>query len=91
MAKAWKSSPGHAFHEKKRSRNLPLGSSSMPEHPRQVIREHQFERDLRRLSLDAKKVDAFVEAAEFVLARDPEIGLAHRPGVRRVERADGAD
>jgi hypothetical protein len=51
----------------------------MPEPPRQVIREHQFERDLRALGLDAKAADEFVEGAEFVLARDPEIGLRIAP------------
>ena len=46
----------------------------MPERPRQVIWEHRFEHDLRALSSEAKQADTFVEAAEFVLARDPEIG-----------------
>ena len=51
----------------------------MPERLRRVIREHQFERDLRALSLSPKEADEFVEAAEFVLARDPEIGLHIAP------------
>jgi hypothetical protein len=46
----------------------------MPEFPRQVIREHSFERELRALIRDARLADDFVEAAEFILARDPEIG-----------------
>ena len=40
----------------------------MPELPRQVIREHSFERELRALIRDARL------AAEFILVRDPEIG-----------------
>lgn len=46
----------------------------MPELPRQVIRERSFERELRALIRDAREADDFVEAAEFILARDPEIG-----------------
>jgi hypothetical protein len=46
----------------------------VPELPRQVIRERSFERELRALIQDAREADDFVEAAEFVLARDPEIG-----------------
>lgn len=46
----------------------------MPELPRHVIREHRFERELRGLIRDAQSADAFVEAAEFVLARDPLAG-----------------
>jgi hypothetical protein len=45
----------------------------VPELPRQVIRERSFERELRALIHDAREADDFVEAAEFVLARDPEI------------------
>lgn len=44
------------------------------EDPRQVIREHRFERELRGLIRDAREADDFVEAAEFVLARNPAIG-----------------
>jgi hypothetical protein len=51
----------------------------MAEYPRKVIREHHFERDLRGLIQDVEEADAFVEAAEFVLARDPEIGLRIAP------------
>src|SRR5436305_429798 len=50
------------------------GSSLMPEHIRQVVREHQFERELRNLIAEAIPADQFVEAAEFLLARDPLIG-----------------
>jgi hypothetical protein len=46
----------------------------VPELPRQVIRERLFERQLRVLVRGAREADEFVEAAEFVLARDPEIG-----------------
>jgi hypothetical protein len=42
--------------------------------PRQVIRERSFERELRALIGEAREADDFVEAAEFILARDPEIG-----------------
>jgi hypothetical protein len=41
---------------------------------RQVIREHRFERELRALIQDAIPADQFVEAAEYLLARDPLIG-----------------
>jgi hypothetical protein len=40
----------------------------VPELPRQVIREHFFERALRALIQDAREADEFVEGAEFVLA-----------------------
>jgi hypothetical protein len=53
----------------------------MPELPRQVIREHSFERELRALIRDARLADDFVEAAEFILARDPEIGSALGEGL----------
>ncbi len=46
----------------------------MAEHLRQVIREHRFERELRALIDKAIPADQFVEAAEFLLARDPLIG-----------------
>lgn len=46
----------------------------MSELPRQVVREHSFERELRALIQDAREADDFVEAAEFILARDPEVG-----------------
>ncbi len=51
----------------------------MPDQRRQIVREYHFERDLRMLIRDAKEADEFVEAAEFVLARDPEIGLRIAP------------
>jgi hypothetical protein len=41
---------------------------------RQVIREHRFERELRALIQDVIPADRFVEAAEYLLARDPLIG-----------------
>jgi hypothetical protein len=53
----------------------------VPELPRQVIREHSFERELRALIQDARDADDFVEAAEFVLARDPEIGSPLDEGI----------
>ena len=53
----------------------------MPELPRQVIRERSFERELRALIQDAQEADDFVEAAEFVLARDPEIGSPLGEGI----------
>lgn len=46
----------------------------MAEHIRQIIREHRFERELRALIDNAIPADQFVEAAEFLLARDPLIG-----------------
>jgi hypothetical protein len=39
-----------------------------------VVREHRFERELRVLIAHAIAADEFVEAAEFFLLRDPEIG-----------------
>ena len=46
----------------------------MPEFIRQVIREPRFEEELRRLIAEAIAADQFVEAAEFLIARDPLIG-----------------
>ena len=46
----------------------------MDELIRQVIREHRFERELRALIRDAIPADQFVEAAEYLLARDPLVG-----------------
>ena len=46
----------------------------MPENLRRVVREHRFERELRRLIADAIEADEFVEGAEWLLARDPFIG-----------------
>jgi len=37
--------------------------------------KHHFERDLRALIFDPIAADAFVEAAEFILARDPRSGI----------------
>jgi len=42
--------------------------------PRTVIREHSFERDLTALISDEREADDFVEAAEYLLARDPKAG-----------------
>lgn len=53
----------------------------MPGLPRQVIREGSFERELRALIQDAREADEFVEAAEFVLARDPEAGSPLSDGI----------
>jgi hypothetical protein len=53
----------------------------VPELPRQVIRERSFERQLRGLIEEAREADDFVEAAEFVLARDPEIGSPLGDGI----------
>ncbi len=46
----------------------------MPEFIRQVIREPRFEEELRRLIAETIAADQFVEAAEFLIARDPLIG-----------------
>lgn len=47
----------------------------MPPKHWEVIREHQFEKELRALIRDAIRADQFVEGAEFVLARDPRKGI----------------
>ena len=47
----------------------------MPEHFREVVREEAFEDELHVLIRDHRAADEFVEAAEFVLARNPEAGL----------------
>jgi hypothetical protein len=46
----------------------------MPEHIRQVVRERRFEDEMHRLVSEAIAADEFVEAAEFLIARDPLIG-----------------
>jgi len=46
----------------------------MPEYIRQVVRERRFEYELRGLIAEAIAADQFVEAAEFLIARDPLIG-----------------
>jgi hypothetical protein len=51
----------------------------VPENLRRVIREHRFERELRRLVADAVGADEFVEGAEWLLARDPLIGVQMEP------------
>jgi hypothetical protein len=50
------------------------------DHLRRVIWEHRFERELQALIADAADADRFVEGAEFLLARDPEIGFQLEPG-----------
>ena len=47
----------------------------MPDRFRTVVREHRFEKDLRALMPDAAEADEFVQAAEYLLARDPNFGL----------------
>ena len=47
----------------------------MPEYFREVVREEAFEDELHVLIGDSRAADEFVEAAEFVLARNPEAGL----------------
>jgi hypothetical protein len=46
----------------------------MPEYIRRIVREHRFEDELRELIAEAIAADQFVEAAEFLIARDPLIG-----------------
>lgn len=46
----------------------------MGENIREVVREPRFERELRHLIREAIPADEFVEAAEYLLARDPLIG-----------------
>lgn len=46
----------------------------MAQNIREVVREHRFERELQDLIAGAIPADRFVEAAEFLLARDPLIG-----------------
>jgi hypothetical protein len=46
----------------------------MAERLRRAIREHRFEDELRVLIRDAIQADEFVEGAEFLLVRNPEIG-----------------
>lgn len=53
----------------------------MPELPRQVIRERSFEQQLRALIEDVREADDFVEGAEFILARDPELGSPLDEGI----------
>jgi len=50
--------------------------------PRQVIREHLFEETLSALLPDRRKADQFVEAAEYVLARNPESGSLLDPAMK---------
>ena len=53
----------------------------MPELPRQVIRERSIEHELRALIQDAREADDSVEGAEYVLARDPQIGSPLGEGI----------
>ena len=46
----------------------------MPEFIRQVVREPRFEDELCELIAEAIAADQFVEAAEFLIARDPLVG-----------------
>ncbi len=49
--------------------------------PHRVLREHPFEDELSALRVGGpREADDFVEAAEFSLARDPELGLQISPG-----------
>lgn len=41
----------------------------------QVIKEHEFEEQLRALIANYEDADTFTAAAEEVLARDPRVGL----------------
>ena len=52
----------------------------MPAKLRTIIRDPQFEEELKQLIFHARRADEFVEAVEFLLARDPERGLQARPG-----------
>ena len=41
---------------------------------RTIVKEPQFEDDLKRLKPDARRADEFIESIEWVLARDPTLG-----------------
>jgi len=41
---------------------------------REIVKEPQFEDELRELESDQLRADEFVEGAEFVLSRNPEYG-----------------
>jgi hypothetical protein len=45
---------------------------------REVIREYSFEDELHVLIRDHRAADEFVEGAEFLLARNPELGSMAR-------------
>ena len=47
---------------------------------RLVIREEQFERELRSLISNPVEADEFVQAAEWVLVNVPETGVLFAPG-----------
>ena len=42
---------------------------------RSVVREEEFEEQLRALIPDAEEADDFTMAAESILSEDPEVGL----------------
>jgi len=42
---------------------------------RTVIEEPYFALQLKRLRSDARLIDAFIDGAKWVLARDPEMGI----------------
>ena len=52
----------------------------MPGKLRTIVRDPQFDEELRQIIPVAQHADEFVTAAEFTLARNPEIGLQARPG-----------
>ncbi len=43
---------------------------------RAIIREHEFEEQLERLLVNMEEADDFTLGAEWVLARDPQSGIA---------------
>ena len=52
----------------------------MPEPlPRQVIREHSFEKAIAAIIEDEREADDFVDGAEFILSRDPKSGFLLYP------------
>ena len=54
----------------------------MDEPRRSIIREHQFEDELRALISDAERADWFVAAAEYSLSTNPHLGLQLAPDSR---------
>ena len=42
--------------------------------PREVFHQPQFEKELREIESDIKRVDEFVRGAEWQICRDPESG-----------------
>jgi hypothetical protein len=45
-----------------------------PSKLREIIKQAQFEDELRELESDPVRADEFIEGAEFVLSRNPEYG-----------------